>query len=428
MSMKAISPGPICCGEAAKKENAATERVSSTSDAEHLYFMRLACRISWSSNPVDSAYCVGCVIVDPRQRDDRGKPLVIATGFSREIEGNTHAEESALRKLMTALTTRDEDNQDATQTMCHRSQDGSSSPISTSSPSYDMYVTMEPCSKRLSGKPPCVETILRAKCIRRVFVGVVEPSHLIERCEGMKLLSRAGIRVILVKNDGGGDDDGAHSCTLRRLCLDPNRHILDGASYRIRPYVANTKDDERIRHLFESGMRAEDPSGAITSHREQIARSLREDLAHIAETYGSFRGDSFDCSGSAFFLAEPVQTASKKTLAAHVVNASLPLAGMVAITPTAVPGVAELRRLQVATSHRGKGLGAALVRHAEAWCRLARLPSGQRYHKMVLTTITLHAKAIRLYGLLGYERKGRPVRRGDVEVVAFEKDLKKAGS
>ena len=37
------------------------------------------------SIPVDTAYCVGCVIVKNN--------VVISTGYSRELPGNTHAED-----------------------------------------------------------------------------------------------------------------------------------------------------------------------------------------------------------------------------------------------------------------------------------------------------------------------------------------------
>merc|ERR1719230_1660671 len=90
------------------------------------------------STPVSTAYCVGCVIVKNN--------TVIATGYSRELPGNTHAEESALMKLNVE----------------NISAEGS-----------DLYSTMEPCSERLSGNIPCSHHIIKNK-IKRVFVGVTE--------------------------------------------------------------------------------------------------------------------------------------------------------------------------------------------------------------------------------------------------------------
>jgi hypothetical protein len=47
------------------------------------YFMRLAIAQAHQSIPVDSAYCVGCVIIL--------NDTVVSSGFSRELPGNTHA-------------------------------------------------------------------------------------------------------------------------------------------------------------------------------------------------------------------------------------------------------------------------------------------------------------------------------------------------
>ena len=76
----------------------------------------------------------------------------------------------------------------------------------------DMYTTMEPCSKRLSGNEPCVKHIIEAN-IGRVFIGAREPDHFV-KCEGVDILRAAGIEVYDVKYDG-----------VRKDCLKPNQHI-----------------------------------------------------------------------------------------------------------------------------------------------------------------------------------------------------------
>ena len=149
-----------------------------TTNENHVNYMLQAVEYANKSTPVSTAYCVGCVIVKNN--------TVIATGYSRELPGNTHAEESALMKLNVE----------------NISAEGS-----------DLYSTMEPCSERLSGNIPCSHHIIKNK-IKRVFVGVTEPSNFVN-CEGIQQLLNANIEVITVKADG-----------LKEKCLAPNKHIV----------------------------------------------------------------------------------------------------------------------------------------------------------------------------------------------------------
>ena len=149
-----------------------------TTDEIHVKYMLQAVECANESIPVDTAYCVGCVIVKNN--------VVISTGYSRELPGNTHAEESALIKLNNAQV----------------SADGS-----------DLYSTMEPCSKRLSGNVPCAHHIIKNN-VKRVFVGVLEPANFVN-CEGIQQLINANIEVISVQAEG-----------LKEKCLAPNNHIL----------------------------------------------------------------------------------------------------------------------------------------------------------------------------------------------------------
>jgi pyrimidine deaminase RibD-like protein len=70
---------------------------------------------------------------------------------------------------------------------------------------------MEPCSVRLSGNRPCASRIIEAK-MKRVVIGVREPPNLVN-CEGINLLEREGIQVVIVPN-------------VQEACLAPNQHIL----------------------------------------------------------------------------------------------------------------------------------------------------------------------------------------------------------
>jgi len=138
----------------------------SLDDDDHK-FLKLALEEAKKCEPTPTAYCVGCVIVDPRPTPR----TVLSTGYSRELPGNTHAEENALAKL----------------------------PKIPQLGALDMYVTMEPCSERLSGNKPCTDRILEAVgLIRRVVLGVREPDRFVQ-CVGVEKLEEHGI--VVVRNE-----------------------------------------------------------------------------------------------------------------------------------------------------------------------------------------------------------------------------------
>lgn len=60
-----------------------------------------------------------------------------------------------------------------------------------------MYVTMEPCGKRLSGNAPCAQRIARTtqghEGVHKVFFGVKEPQTFVGESEGCRMLTEAGI-------------------------------------------------------------------------------------------------------------------------------------------------------------------------------------------------------------------------------------------
>ena len=79
--------------------------------------------------------------------------VVWAVTPARRLLGNTHAEECALDKFM-----------------CEHAGEGGKRAVPSSA---IMYTTMEPCSKRLSGKKPCVERIIEVRAWRLVGIAVV---------------------------------------------------------------------------------------------------------------------------------------------------------------------------------------------------------------------------------------------------------------
>jgi len=174
---------------AATAATTTTTTTTTVSSLGHQTLMELAVAQANLSQPIESAYCVGCVIVPANSAElhDQGGPIatLLATGFSRELPGNTHAEECALLKMKQ---------------------------LGLSTAGCDMYTTMEPCSKRLSGNDPCVKHTIAAN-IGRVFIGAREPDHFV-KCEGVDLLRADGVEVYDVVYDG-----------VRTNCLRPNQHI-----------------------------------------------------------------------------------------------------------------------------------------------------------------------------------------------------------
>ncbi|KAF8332266.1 diaminohydroxyphosphoribosylamino-pyrimidine deaminase [Cantharellus anzutake] len=149
-----------------------------------LLFLQLALERAKECIPTPSAFCVGCVITVPHSTSD--VPIVLETGFSRELPGNTHAEANALTK------TRSLTSQKLSELL------GEESPpeIEELLKNADVYTTMEPCSVRLSGLAPCADALIEAN-VRRCIIGVGEPADFV-KCEGATKLQAAGIEVVWV--------------------------------------------------------------------------------------------------------------------------------------------------------------------------------------------------------------------------------------
>ncbi|KAH6563301.1 hypothetical protein BASA60_010778 [Batrachochytrium salamandrivorans] len=167
---------------------AATEQVQG-SDLDRIY-MKQAISLANQSVATDSAYCVGAVLVVPTPLSQSLHPTVF-TGFSRELPGNTHAEQVCLVKAEQAAV--------SSQALCDAA----------------MYTTMEPCSLRLSGNVSCATRLVKAG-IRRVVIGILEPPNLVAQCSGVQMLLDAGIQVV-------------HLIGFRDECLAPNNHIVTTA-------------------------------------------------------------------------------------------------------------------------------------------------------------------------------------------------------
>ncbi|KND90687.1 Bifunctional protein RIB2 [Tolypocladium ophioglossoides CBS 100239] len=146
---------------------------SRTAD-DHRTAMQQALDLAKKSPPKPSNFRVGAILV----KLDGDRYPTSAGGYTLECPGNTHAEECCLLKLAEHHCTTEEGLAEAMK-----------------SP-HALYTTMEPCFKRLSGKLPCVERVLRQKSwIRQVYVGVQEPETFVGKNPGRQMLEESGIEV-----------------------------------------------------------------------------------------------------------------------------------------------------------------------------------------------------------------------------------------
>lgn len=192
----------------------------------HYDMMKIALGEADKSPPTDTAFCVGCVICPTSDGSSSSTSEILATGFSRELPGNTHAEQCALDKIASEF----------------KPQPSPSKSVPVLE--LDLYTTMEPCSERLSGNLPCVQRILKFNeqvdvfslprqliqhalpnvkagsgetmqvrlKIRRVFQGVAEPDDFVN-CQSQNILRDSDIKVFTVR---GNDDPNGQ---LEKDCL-----------------------------------------------------------------------------------------------------------------------------------------------------------------------------------------------------------------
>ncbi|EGS19735.1 deaminase-like protein [Thermochaetoides thermophila DSM 1495] len=142
---------------------------------DHKAYMQLALQEAQKSPPKSTNFRVGALVVDPSSNQ------ILATGYTLELPGNTHAEQCCFMKLAEQRGVSEE----------HLSK--------VLPPGLILYTTLEPCSERLSGNLPCVQRILRlAGRITTVFVGALEPEKFVAENTGRKILTDAGINVVQV--------------------------------------------------------------------------------------------------------------------------------------------------------------------------------------------------------------------------------------
>ena len=143
---------------------------SSIPPLDHLAYMRYALSLAKKAPPKPTNFSVGAVLVDEATN------TILSTGYTMELPGNTHAEQSCLAKM----------------------EKGGVAENSAAAQKLVLYTTMEPCNKRASGNVPCTETILKTSGIKVVYVGVKEPEKFVGENTGRAKLEEAGIAYVHV--------------------------------------------------------------------------------------------------------------------------------------------------------------------------------------------------------------------------------------
>ena len=152
---------------------------ASIAPQDHQSYMRFALSLAKKSTPKSTNFRVGAVLVDETTNE------ILATGYTLELPGNTHAEQCCLDKYVESMNVKSEN-------------------IGTVLPEGAvLYTTMEPCDRRASGNVPCTDRILNTRHgssggIKTVYLGVTEPQIFVGVNTGKTKLEEAGINCIQV--------------------------------------------------------------------------------------------------------------------------------------------------------------------------------------------------------------------------------------
>ncbi|OOF99439.1 hypothetical protein ASPCADRAFT_203199 [Aspergillus carbonarius ITEM 5010] len=155
----------------------------------HLKYMRDCLNLASQAPALPTNFRVGAVLISRHISDPTPSytsDLVLSTGYTMQHPGNTHAEQCCLANFASQ----------------HSVSPDHVAEVLPSDPDRKlvMYVTMEPCGKRLSGNLPCVERIIQTRGVKggkrgieKVYFGVKEPGTFVGESMGVRMLEEAGI-------------------------------------------------------------------------------------------------------------------------------------------------------------------------------------------------------------------------------------------
>lgn len=179
--------------------------LSSPARATHLHYLNECLKLAERSPPKPTNFRVGAILLSrhrlaampgpKRESTETYEDTVLSTGYTLELPGNTHAEECCLAKYASDHHVQgDQAGEIPHRERSKRDENGK----------LVMYVTMEPCGKRLSGNTPCALRIAQTRAdggkgIDKVYFGIKEPETFVGESEGCKVLSLAGVEWELVE-------------------------------------------------------------------------------------------------------------------------------------------------------------------------------------------------------------------------------------
>ncbi|EFQ99268.1 hypothetical protein MGYG_02281 [Nannizzia gypsea CBS 118893] len=164
----------------------------------HLQYLSQCLELASQSPPKPTNFRVGAILLlrlYPTRVNPELKETILSTGYTLELRGNTHAEQCCFAKLASHYGVPEEEVGKVLEQK--RKEEGGEAQM-------ELYVTMEPCGKRLSDNKPCVDRIIETrkdgKCgIDRIYFGVKEPGTFVGQSQGCKKLDEAGVQWNLIE-------------------------------------------------------------------------------------------------------------------------------------------------------------------------------------------------------------------------------------
>ncbi|KAJ8114206.1 hypothetical protein OPT61_g3863 [Boeremia exigua] len=151
----------------------------------HLSYMRQCIELAQQSPPKPSNFRVGALLVALPSK------TILATGYTLELPGNTHAEQCALSKYAHSRGVSDPETQ-LSEAFPPPHPDAADIELV-------IYCSMEPCAERLSGNKSCAQRIIETRGkgwgVKKVYYGVKEPETFVGESNGVRLLKEAGIEL-----------------------------------------------------------------------------------------------------------------------------------------------------------------------------------------------------------------------------------------